>query len=194
MPRLKAEQRKEQLLDIATRVFARGGYAATTTSEIAHAAGVTEPILYRHFKNKQELFQAIVENVSDVMIASFEELIAHEPDPAKRIRRVCSTIAEHIRKYSDSYHVLHGALTTSRDKRVVDVIRAHYGKIHAFFKTLIKQGQDAGTFDRSISPTRAAWHIVMAGVGYSTLSLNLGIIDRAAINETIEEVIKGLQK
>ena len=41
MPRLKAEQRKEQLLEIATKVFARGGYAATTTSEIAHAAGVT---------------------------------------------------------------------------------------------------------------------------------------------------------
>ena len=45
MPRLKAPQRREQLIEVATKLFARNGYEATTTAAIALAAGVTEPIL-----------------------------------------------------------------------------------------------------------------------------------------------------
>ncbi len=59
MARLKAPQRREQLISVATRQFAKFGYDATTTDAIAKAAGVTEPILYRHFGSKQELFIAI---------------------------------------------------------------------------------------------------------------------------------------
>ena len=63
--RLKAPQRREQLIEVATKLFAKSGYDATTTADIAKAAGVTEPILYRHFESKQELFIAIVRDVSD---------------------------------------------------------------------------------------------------------------------------------
>ena len=64
MARLKAAQRREQLIGVATKLFAKTGYDATTTADIAKAAGVTEPILYRHFESKQELFVAIVRDVS----------------------------------------------------------------------------------------------------------------------------------
>ena len=57
--RLKAPQRREQLIAVATKQFGKFGYDATTTAAIADAAGVTEPILYRHFGSKQELFIAI---------------------------------------------------------------------------------------------------------------------------------------
>jgi AcrR family transcriptional regulator len=50
---------------VATRLFARLGYNATTTAAIAKAARVTEPILYRHFKSKQAMFVAIVRQMSE---------------------------------------------------------------------------------------------------------------------------------
>src|SRR6186997_1889035 len=75
MPRLKAPQRREQLIEVATKLFARGGYEATTTAAIALAAGVTEPILYRHFKSKQELFVAITRAMSKQTLASWAALI-----------------------------------------------------------------------------------------------------------------------
>src|SRR5689334_17648135 len=74
MPRLKAPQRREQLMEVATRLFARLGYDATTTAAIAEAAGVTEPILYRHFESKQELFVAIVKEVSERTMRHWREL------------------------------------------------------------------------------------------------------------------------
>lgn len=194
MPRLKAEQRREQLLDIATKAFAVGGYSATTTAQIAHAAGVTEPILYRHFKGKQALFVAIVERVSAETTEYFRALTVKEPDPVKRIRKVCTNLPEHIHRHGDAYHVLHGALTTSRDKKVVEVIKGHYAQMHGFFRDLIRQGQQAGAFDRRIDARRAAWHMVMTGVGYATLSLNLDVIDRATITETVEEIVRGMRQ
>src|SRR3954452_2902809 len=74
MPRLKAPQRREQLMEVATKLFARNGYEATTTAAIAEMAGVTEPILYRHFRSKQELFVAIVKAVSDRTLRHWEDI------------------------------------------------------------------------------------------------------------------------
>ena len=76
MARLKAAQRREQLIAVATKLFAKTGYDATTTAEIAKAAGVTEPILYRHFESKQELFVAIVRDVSAYYLIGYSSTIA----------------------------------------------------------------------------------------------------------------------
>src|SRR3954471_4810564 len=98
MPRLKAPQRRDQLIEVATKLFADWGYEATTTALIAKTAGVTEPILYRHFKSKQELFVAIVRSVSERTIASWRELSERASNPAERIRLVAQSIPRHVRE------------------------------------------------------------------------------------------------
>src|SRR5207248_11180252 len=57
-PRLAAEERRALLLETACHVFSRGSYRGVTTAEIAREAGVTEPVLYRHFASKRELYFA----------------------------------------------------------------------------------------------------------------------------------------
>src|SRR5947208_13064009 len=96
--RLKAPQRREQLVEVATKLFAKHGYEATTTAAIADAAGVTEPILYRHFKNKQELFVAIVREMSAQTLHEWREVIDGVTDPAQRIRRIAERFPAHIQK------------------------------------------------------------------------------------------------
>src|SRR4051812_29334272 len=118
MGRLKAPQRREQLIEVATKLFARNGYDATTTAAIADAAGVTEPILYRHFNGKQELFVAIVKAVSQQTIDHWQDLIKETTDPAEQLRKIAAELPRHMSHLADAYHVLHGALATSRDKKV----------------------------------------------------------------------------
>src|SRR3982751_5355065 len=149
MPRLKAPQRREQLMEVATKLFARNGYEATTTAAIAEMAGVTEPILYRHFKSKQELFVAIVKAVSDRTFRHWEEVIKGVDDPAEQIRRVASEMPQHMEKLADAYHVLHGALATSRDKKVLAVARDHYAQIEKFFAKIVSDGQKAAVFRKN---------------------------------------------
>src|SRR5437667_11796487 len=57
--RLSAEQRREAIVRVALPLFARKGFANTTTRELADAAGVSEALLFKHFPTKEALFSAM---------------------------------------------------------------------------------------------------------------------------------------
>jgi AcrR family transcriptional regulator len=59
--RFSAADRREQILSVATRLFARQGFQGTTTKEIAQHAGVTEALIFRHFPSKEDLYWAVIE-------------------------------------------------------------------------------------------------------------------------------------
>ena len=61
--RMPAAERRLDLIETAIRVFSEGSYRGTTTSEIAAAAGISEPILYRHFDSKRALYLAALDHV-----------------------------------------------------------------------------------------------------------------------------------
>lgn len=193
MARLKAAQRRQQLIDVATKLFARSGYEATTTAAIAAAAGVTEPILYRHFKSKQDLFVAIVRDVSRQTMEQWHKLIAGEENPAEKIRLIAAAIPEHMKRSAEYYHVLHGALAISRDKKVLAVIREHYEQIEEFFEKIVIDGQKGGAFTKHLRPEAAAWQLIFAGIGYAMIALNLSQLDRDLIREVIESIVRGIR-
>src|SRR5438034_6908634 len=58
--RLTAEERRSAILNAAKRVFGEAGYHATTTRDIAAAAGVSEALLYHHFEGKRQLFEELI--------------------------------------------------------------------------------------------------------------------------------------
>jgi AcrR family transcriptional regulator len=192
MRRLKAPQRREQLIDVATKLFAKWGYDATTTAAIAEAAGVTEPILYRHFDSKQELFVAIVRSVSEQTMNHWREIIGDTKDPAEQIRRIAEEFPEHIRQLADAYHVIHGALATSRDKKVLAVMKEHYAQIEKFFVHIITIGQQQGVFRPQLDPKGPAWQLIMTGIGYAMIALNLQAPDQLAIKNSIESILRGI--
>jgi TetR/AcrR family transcriptional regulator len=60
--RFSAEDRRNQILDTATELFARQGFEGTTTRQIAENARVNEAIIFRHFPSKEELYWAVIEH------------------------------------------------------------------------------------------------------------------------------------
>ena len=192
MRRLKAPQRREQLIEVATKLFAKWGYEATTTAAIAEAAGVTEPILYRHFDSKQELFVAIVRSVSEQTLAHWREIVGDVDDPGEQIRRIAEEFPEHVRTLADAYHVIHGALSTSRDRKVVGVMKEHYAAIERFFVRVIERGQAAGVFRPQLDPKGPAWQLIMTGIGYAMIALNLQQPEQGLIKNAIESILRGM--
>ncbi|MGR6924216.1 TetR/AcrR family transcriptional regulator [[Actinomadura] parvosata] len=59
--RLRRAERREQILDAATRAFARAGYATTGLDDIATEAELTRAMLYRHFDSKADLYRAVLD-------------------------------------------------------------------------------------------------------------------------------------
>lgn len=61
--RLRRTERRDQILNAATRVFARTGYAGTGLDDITAEAGVSKVILYRHFDSKKDLYKAVLDHI-----------------------------------------------------------------------------------------------------------------------------------
>lgn len=79
--RLPGVDRRRQILEVAKRLFVQQGFHATTTRDIARAAGVSDALLYTYFSSKQEVFDAIIQDGMD----QFEQS-AHRHIPDVPIR------------------------------------------------------------------------------------------------------------
>lgn len=58
---MAGDERRQQLLQVAMRLFSEKGFSGTTTKEIAQSAGVSEATVFKHFSNKDELYSAILD-------------------------------------------------------------------------------------------------------------------------------------
>jgi AcrR family transcriptional regulator len=61
--RLSARDRRRQILEVASGIFARKGFQGATTREIAEEAGVNEALLFRHFPSKESLYWTMLEDL-----------------------------------------------------------------------------------------------------------------------------------
>lgn len=76
------EDTKEKILLAALRLFANDGYEAVSVSEIAGELGITKGALYKHYKNKKDIFDSIVKRMEEM---DFERAVEYEmPEEAAR--------------------------------------------------------------------------------------------------------------
>jgi AcrR family transcriptional regulator len=80
-PKQPAKKRRAQLIRAAARIFAKKGYAKSTTEEIARSAGLTKGALYFHFKSKEDIFFAVVQDLEEKTIATVTQHVKVETDP-----------------------------------------------------------------------------------------------------------------
>lgn len=72
--RMTSEERREAIVQTACKLFSEKGFRGTTTRELAAAVGVTEPVLYEHFKTKRDLYDAIVGSKAEEGIVKLSSL------------------------------------------------------------------------------------------------------------------------
>ena len=78
--RLPADERRDQLLDVALEVFATAGFHGASMNDVAEAAGVTKPVLYQHFDSKNDLFAALLDEVGRRMRTAIDKATADAVD------------------------------------------------------------------------------------------------------------------
>ncbi len=90
------EDRREQIIDAAMRVFAQKGFSRATNKDIAREAGITPGLIYHYFENKEAVFQAIVEGRSPLPLLRTlpAQVLAQPPETFLRfvIREVLAII------------------------------------------------------------------------------------------------------
>ena len=170
MSRLPAAQRRAQLLQRAAKLFAERGYARATTAQLARSAGVTEPIIYRHFKSKRHLFVALIEQSGDETISMWKRHLKGAADPAERLRRLLGENPMVSPEGRDAYRVLLQAITEVDDPEICKAVNDHIHGLHRFLKEELEAAQREHRITSRFPADLVAWVLIDIGLGYGVLS------------------------
>jgi AcrR family transcriptional regulator len=170
-PRLTAGERRQVVLDTAGRVFSRSSYRGATTAEIAREAGITEPILYRHFGSKRDLYLACLDEAWTTFRTTAEKALADDPVGC------LGAIADAYMAKKTRIRLVDlwiQALNEAADDAVIaKAVRRQIREVHAFFAGVIEQGQQHGALNPDRDPVAEAWIFVAGGL-LATIDHRLG--------------------
>ena len=192
MPRLKSTERRKQLMAVATKLFSQYGYDATTTAAIALAAGITEPVLYRHFENKRDLFVGVLRACTELLTGYWEAAAVSSASAAEQVRLIASSVHDALPEISDAQRVVYGAAATSCDPEVRAVLKEHTARFIELGRQVVTRGQASGEFRRDLESDAMAWAIVNLYTGFSFTRLHFSDSNNVDLRVGVELMISGL--
>jgi AcrR family transcriptional regulator len=122
--RLPVAERRELIIDAAGRLFGEGGYDGTRLDDIAAAAGVTKPVLYRHFDSKRDLYLALLARHRDDL-PTFTGAMPAKGSLAERLRAVLESWLEYVEMRAYAWKMLF------RDTGGGEEVQAFRSEVHA---------------------------------------------------------------
>lgn len=174
----QGQERKQQLLDHAARLFAERGFDETRVVDIVHAAGVAKGLFYWYFENKEAVFRELVETTRRTMRESQAKAIDPAANALVRIRQGSEAS---IRFMGEHRRLLSMFDLESLDRKMSKLLRRG-ADIHAIDTARhVKEGIDAGLI-RDDDPLMLAWGVVGSVSSFAQLH-RLGQFDA-----TIDEV------
>lgn len=143
------EHRRDQLLDIAARLFSRRGYHGTSMQHLAEAMGILRGSIYAHISSKEDLLYDIVDRVADRFISRMEEIVASDTNPEVKVRRALlahmTTVAEHLEA---STVLLNEWRFLSGDRHVE--ILAKRDLYESLVREIVEEGVEWGAFPEDL--------------------------------------------
>jgi AcrR family transcriptional regulator len=99
-PRLSAEQRREQILDVTKRIVGEHGFHAVSIDRVAREAGISRPIVYQHFSDLAGLLNALVDRETERALRQLDAVVPADLDGGDRLERLLAA----LRGYLEAVH------------------------------------------------------------------------------------------
>ena len=139
--RLSAVERREQLFEVALRLFAERGYRATTMDDVAEAAGVTKPLVYQHFSSKRALYLELVDSVAKELVSAIDLATAAADGPRQQVELGFAAYFHMVVTHEDAFRLLYGR-NDAHDEELGDALRRVEDAIAEAIDPLIAAGLD----------------------------------------------------
>jgi len=104
--RISGDQRRESILQLTSRAFAEGGYDGVRTAELAASAGVSEALIYQHFRTKAELYRAAVDRSADLLEERIVQAAAPGRPVEERLQRAIDAFFGFVAEPGNAWTVL----------------------------------------------------------------------------------------
>ncbi len=177
--RMPAAERRLDLIEVAIRVFSEGSYRGTTTAEIARAAGVSEPILYRHFASKRDLYLAALDHVWSRMRAAWVEALESTANVLEAFEAIGRDhVSVHDCKFQMAELWVQALGEAGEDEILREHLRRHMREVHDFMAGVIRRGQEQGVLNAGRDADAEAWTFLAGGV-LGMVGRRIGLLDDA---------------
>jgi AcrR family transcriptional regulator len=147
--KLSGEVRRDQIVQAALAVIAKNGVGGLTTAALAAEARVSEANLYRHFKNKEDIFFATVAYVKEKIAKNMEGAFGGTDAPVKKLKRFYDLQLELIGKNSGILRFMFSYELHISEKLREKLLQTMYD-FSTTLATFIKDAQKAGSFRRDL--------------------------------------------
>jgi AcrR family transcriptional regulator len=104
--RISGGERRESILALTSRAFAVRGYDGVRTAELAKSAGVSEALIYQHFRTKAELYRAAVDRSADILESRIATATGAAGPADERLERAVNAFLEFVSDASNAWRVL----------------------------------------------------------------------------------------
>lgn len=149
------EDRRDKILDAATRVFAKRGFFAAQVADVAKRAGVAAGTVYLYFKNKDDLLLSLFERTMTTAIADARATTAQPADPLDRLKQIAHLHLARLGSDRNLAIVFQIELRQSA-KFMTRLSTTSLRDYLGLLREAIVDGQAAGAFRRDLNPTLAA--------------------------------------
>ena len=158
--RARTADRKGDIINHAIDLIVEHGLAGTTMSKIAAMVGVTEPALYRHFKNRKDIMQAALDRAGERLITGFTIEEENVPQYIHKISQLSyQTLTEHPK---EARLVLEFICAPSSEDLGENVINNLLMTLD-FFQNLLEEGIRQETIRADIDRELIAWELFSMG-------------------------------
>lgn len=126
---------------MALAAFARNGYHETSMNDVADAAGVTKPVLYQHFESKRELYQALLDEVGDRLVAAITEATSGVTSGREQTEAGFRAYFRFVADHPEAFVLLYGG-ASRQDQEFARAVRRVTAEAATAIAPLIDAGID----------------------------------------------------
>ena len=149
----RKHNRRQQILETLARELETNPGSRITTASLAHAVGVSEAALYRHFASKAKMFEALIDFAEESVFGRINSILSQEKNAVIRCENVCRLLLGFSEKNPGITRILLGDALVGENERLRTRAIQFFERIETQFKQVLREanlGNDdraAGTID-----------------------------------------------
>lgn len=175
-PRLPAEQRKRVIIRAAIQEFSNSNFRVAKVSDIATRSNVTDPIIYRFFDSKKDLFLDVLkitssrtlEHLTGKDIFNFERIKSKVEFRNGLVESIWGYLST-MEKYRKEIKIYYQAISEIDDPDINKVIRQAYQSYADLYQSAFEQAKENGIVDENVNTRIIAWDIIGFAIHQSSL-------------------------
>ena len=138
-----SETTHNRILEVASWIFATKGYEGASMREIAESLHITKAALYYHFKSKEEIFNACLNDTLDNMVSGFEEMADSDDSIWDKLKVIIAGYGTFAEKRPHTFKLFKLMFSRNFDREIdKNIFETYFVRLQTAFRAVIQKGID----------------------------------------------------